>query len=150
MAMAQAVRITGSPRALATKVGLLATLLAVGVVVIGTYVDGKSHQTSEAPAVIGVAVAVGLIVFGGLVPQAIRAAGSGAEAARRWSIGLAAAGVLSLGAFWTGAPVVLGCAAALVASVSPVATRPRPVVAIGVATAIVTIVWTILSSTVFS
>jgi hypothetical protein len=59
--------------------------------------------------------------------------------------------VLSLAAFWTGAPVILGAAAALTASALPSASRTRNVTrGVGIAVAALTIVWTILQSTVMS
>ena len=157
MSMTQAVRtqfggLAGDPRVLAVRTGLVATALAVGVVLFGTYVNNSdSSQKSGGPALVGIAVAVGLVVFGLLVPRAIRAARGVEDNGQRWPIGLTIASVLSLAAFWTGAPVVLGAAAALAGSALPEVSRARRVtLGIGVAVAALTIVWTILSTTVMS
>lgn len=142
----------GAPRVLAAKIGAVATAVAVGVALFGTYVgNSDSSQRSAGPALVGIAVAIGLVVFCGLAPQAIGAARAAGQNGQRWSAALAVASVLSLAVFWTGAPVILGAAAALSGSELPEATRTRQIArGVGLAVAALTIAWTILQSTVMS
>jgi hypothetical protein len=110
-------------RDLVLKSGLASAVVAVGLVVYSAYGDShpKHQQTSAVPFLSAVAVVGALLAFGLLVPRGLRAAGRGADSAPRWALvpGIVALVLFPL-AFWTGLPLVLGSAAALVGS------RPRP------------------------
>jgi hypothetical protein len=89
----------------------------MALVVYGTYGDSQASdsQKSGMPSVLVGVVVVAALVFGLLAPMALRAVEAHRETGRRWAIGLAIASVLSLVAFWSGLPLLLGSAAALVA-----------------------------------
>jgi NADH:ubiquinone oxidoreductase subunit K len=95
------------------KVATAAAATAAALVAVGSY--GNDHQWSAVPFLIGLAVMISAVVFGLLVPRALHAIETGAPAARRWTIGHGIATLLSLVAFWTGAEVIIGSAAILLA-----------------------------------
>jgi len=148
-------------REVTTKTLLLRTGFAVAAlvafeVIYGAYGDPSApkHQRSEVPIVTGIGLAVAALVFGLLVPRAVHAVETGSPTARRWAVGFAAAAVVSLVAFWSGAPIVLGAAAALTGWLA----RRRPLtgkafdVAYGLGLCAVggTLVWTVLSNTIIT
>lgn len=139
---------SGSVRVRAAGVGALATALAIGVVVYGTYGDASadSQQKSAVPFLIGVVVVLSAVVFGLLVPWAARAARTrDAHALDRWGLALGGAAVVSMVVFWTGIPVVLGTAAA--ASASTRRGRASTVaIVLGAVAATVTVLWTVVNS----
>ena len=106
-------------RARAARVGGVMTILAAALVVYGTYGDSQASdsQKSGMPSVLVGVVVVALIVFGLLAPAGIRAAEAGRSTGTRWAVGLGIASVVSLVAFWSGLPLLLGGAAALIAKV---------------------------------
>jgi hypothetical protein len=103
-------------RARTARMGAGAAVLAMALVVYGAYGDAHASdsQKSAVPVLLGLVVVAAGIVYGLLAPSALRAVDSGAAAARRWAVGLAVASVLSLAVFWSGLPLVVGGAAALV------------------------------------
>jgi hypothetical protein len=103
-------------RARAARVGAVATVLAMALIVYGTYGDPKApdSQKSGMPSILVMAAVVAAIVFGVLVPLALRAVDAGAAGGRRWAIGLTVVSVLGLVVFWSGLPMIAGSAAALV------------------------------------
>jgi len=106
-------------RARSARVGGVMTILAMALVVYGTYGDSQASdsQKSGMPAVLVGVVVVAAIVFGLLAPAGIRAVEAGRSTGTRWAVGLGIASVVSLVAFWSGLPLLLGGAAALVARV---------------------------------
>jgi hypothetical protein len=106
-------------RARSARVGGVMTILAMALVVYGTYGDSQASDSQKdgMPSVLVGVVVVALIVFGLLVPMAIRAVEAGRPTGTRWAVGLGVASVVSLVAFWSGLPILLGGAAALVAKV---------------------------------
>lgn len=106
-------------RARSARVGGVMTILAMALVVYGTYGDSQASdsQKSGMPSVLVGVVVVALIVFGLLAPAAIRSVEAGRATGTRWAVGLGIAAVVSLVAFWSGLPLLLGGAAALVAKV---------------------------------
>lgn len=106
-------------RARSARVGGVMTILAMALVVYGTYGDSQASdsQKSGMPAVLVGVVVVAAIVFGLLAPAGIRAVEAGRSTGTRWALGLGIASVVSLVAFWSGLPLLLGGAAALVARV---------------------------------
>lgn len=103
-------------RARAARVGAVATVLTMALIVYGTYGDPEApdSQKSGMPFIFVMAAVVALIMFGVLVPLALRAVDAGAAGARRWAISLTIVSVLGLVVFWTGLPLIAGSAAALV------------------------------------
>ena len=104
-------------RALAARVGGVVTVLALALVAYGTYGDSQASdsQKSGMPSVMVGVVVVAAIVFGLLTPVALRAAEEGRDAGRRWAVWSGIVSVLSLVVFWSGLPLLVGSAAALVA-----------------------------------
>lgn len=110
-------RISGNGgRARAARVGAVATLLAMALIVYGTYGDPKASdsQKSGMPFVLAMALVVAVVMFGVVAPLALRAVAAGAPGGRRWAIGLTTVSVLGLVVFWSGLPLIAGSAAALV------------------------------------
>jgi hypothetical protein len=103
-------------RARAARVGAVATVLAMALIVYGTYGDPKApdSQKSGMPSVLVMAAVVSIFTFGVLVPIALRAVDARGAGGRRWAISLAVVSVLGLGVFWSGLPLIAGSAAALV------------------------------------
>lgn len=103
-------------RARAARVGAVATVLAMALIVYGTYGDSKApdSQKSGMPSVLVLAAVVSIITFGVLVPLALRAVEAGDASGRRWATGLTIVSILGLGVFWSGLPLIAGSAAALV------------------------------------
>lgn len=104
-------------RARSARVGGVVTILAMALVVYGTYGDSQASdsQKSGMPSVLVGVVVVAALIFGLLAPMALRAVEAHRETGRRWAIGLAVASVLAIVVFWSGLPLLLGSAAALVA-----------------------------------
>lgn len=103
-------------RARAARIGVGVAVLAMALVVYGAYGDSQasSSQKSGVPILLAfVAVAAG-VVYGLLAPLAQRSVARKAPAARRWAVGLSVVSVLSLVIFWSGLPLIIGGAAALV------------------------------------
>jgi protein-S-isoprenylcysteine O-methyltransferase Ste14 len=84
-------------------------------VVYGVYGDpdvATNGQESSMPFLIAFALAGAVVVFGVLAPRALR---PGANTGR-WGLGFSLAGLLSVFAFWSGLPVILGAAGILAGS----------------------------------
>jgi len=110
-------RISGNGgRARAARVGVVATLLAMALIVYGTYGDSQASdsQKSGMPFVLVMALVVAVVTFGVLAPLALRGVSAGAAGGRGWAIGLTTVSVLGLVVFWSGLPLIAGSAAALV------------------------------------
>jgi hypothetical protein len=103
-------------RARAARVGAVATLLAMALIVYGTYGDSHASdsQKSGMPFVLVMALVVAVVTFGALAPLALGAVASGNAGGRRWAIGLTTVAVVGLVVFWSGLPLIAGSAAALV------------------------------------
>jgi len=103
-------------RARAARIGAGVAVLAMALVVYGAYGDSQASnsQKSAVPFLLVFVAIAAAIVYGLLAPLAQRAVVERSPAARRWAIGLSVASVLSLVAFWSGLPLILGGAAALV------------------------------------
>lgn len=103
-------------RARAARVGVVAAVLAMALVVYGTYGDSQApdSQKSGMPFVLVMAAVAAIVTFGVLAPRALRAVDAGTAGGRRWAVGLAVVSVLGLAVFWSGLPLIAGSAAALV------------------------------------
>jgi hypothetical protein len=119
-------RVGDGGRAQAARVGAVATVLALALVVYGTYGDPKapSSQKSGMPSILVIAVVLGIVVFGFLAPRALRAVDVAGAAGRRWAVGLTTVAVVGLVVFWTGLPLIVGSAAALVGRAGRESRRP--------------------------
>jgi hypothetical protein len=104
-------------RARSARVGGVMTILAMALVVYGTYGDSQASdsQKSGMPAVLVAVVVVAAIVFGLLAPAGIRAIEAGRSSETRWAVSVGVASVVSLVVFWSGLPLLLGGAALLIA-----------------------------------
>jgi len=102
-------------RATATKLGAATIVGAAALAIYGAYGDphAKSNQISGVPFLIVIAAVVAVLVFGVLVPRALRAVHAGTPAASRWAAGHGVVAALAIPVFWSGIPLVLGTAAIL-------------------------------------
>jgi hypothetical protein len=109
-------RIGGNGRARAARVGAAATVLALALIVYGTYGDSQASdsQKSGMPFVLVMAAVAAIVTYGVLAPLALRAVAAGATAGRRWAVGLTTVSALGLVVFWSGLPLIAGSAAALI------------------------------------
>jgi hypothetical protein len=141
---------------LTIRTALAVAALVVFEVIYGAYGDPNAghDQRHEVPVVAGIGLAVTALVFGLLVPRAMRAVEAASPTAGRWAIGFTVCAVVSLAAFWSGAPIVLGAAAALTGWTA----RRRALAGkafdlaygVGLFAVVATIVWTILSNAILS
>jgi hypothetical protein len=85
-------------------------------VVYGAYGDShaSSSQKSAVPFLLVIVAVAATVVYGLLTPLALRSVAGQGPAGRRWAVGLSVASVLSLAIFWSGLPLILGGASALV------------------------------------
>jgi hypothetical protein len=104
-------------RARAARVGGVVAIVTMALVVYGAYGAAKASasQKSGVPFEIIIVAVVAVVVYGLLAPLALRAVESGRAAGRNSAVALAVVSVLSLAMFWSGLPLILGGAAALVA-----------------------------------
>jgi hypothetical protein len=103
-------------RARAARVGAVVAILTMALVYYGAYGDAKasSSQKSGVPFLVIIVAVLAAIIYGLLTPIALRRAEAPAASGSRWAVGMAVVSFLSLAVFWTGLPVVLGPAAAMV------------------------------------
>ena len=97
----------------ATKVGIAAFVAAAPLAVYGAYGDPhpKANQKSGVPFVIVMGAVVAGVVFGLLVPRAVRAIREERARSARWALTHSiVALVLTPVAFWSGLPIVIGAA----------------------------------------
>ena len=97
----------------AIEVGIAAFVAAAALAVYGAYGDRhpKADQKSAVPAVVVAGAIVAAIVFGALVPRALRAIREERARSARWALGHSiVALVLTPLAFWSGLPIILGAA----------------------------------------
>lgn len=157
--MSQAVlrsnEITGDGhRARAARIGAGVAVLAMALIVFGTYADSKasSSQKSGVPFLLVIAAVMAAVVYGVLTPIALRAVATGAGSARRWAVGFTVVAVLSLVVFWTGLPLIAGGAAALTGHAARQSQHGSRAFAaawwLGLAAAALTVIVTVLGSTV--
>lgn len=107
---------TASPMARSIRWGLASLAVGAAVAVYGAYGDPhpKASQEHAVPFICGVLAVVAVAIFGALVPAGLRGITSRPG---RWSGWALTVGIVALVAtpvaFWSGLPVVLGTAAAL-------------------------------------
>jgi hypothetical protein len=141
-------------RARAARIGAGVAVLAMALVVYGTYGDSQasSSQKSALPFLLIIDAVIAAIVYGLLAPIADRAVSTGAPVARRWAVGFTVASVVSLAVFWSGLPLLLGGATALVGhsgrSVAPGSRTFGAAWWLGWVAAAVAVVVTVLGNTV--
>jgi len=141
-------------RSRCARIGAGAAALAMAVVVYGTYGDShaSSSQKSGMPFLLVVVAVLAAVVYGFVAPTALRAVANGSTSARRWAVGLAIVSVLSLAVFWSGLPILVGGAAALVGHSGRSLPRSSRAYAaawwIGLSAASLSVVVTILGNTV--
>ena len=73
----------------------------------------RANQESGVPFLVAIDVVAAALVFGLLVPRLLRAIVDGSPRAARGAVLCGVAALVSMVAFWSGAPLVLGGAAAL-------------------------------------
>lgn len=139
-------------RALVAKSATAAAAAAAALVVVGSY--GNDKQWSAVPFLIGLAVVVSALDFGLIVPRALHAIETGASSARRWTVGHGVVTVLLLAVFWSGAELVVGTAAILLAVVGRrrgAATERvcRATMWVAATAMTLSVVWTLLNAVAF-
>jgi hypothetical protein len=116
----------------ARTIGTLAVLLTAGALAFANFVAEGDHGGPGPYAVtLGGCLLVALLLFGRVVPRASDPAKAGA-----W---IAALAVVTLPVFWSGLPIVLGCAA-IAAGVRSATTTGTMVAAVGALAATATTV----------
>lgn len=138
-------------RALLAKVAVAAAAGACVLIAIGA--AGSGDQWSEVPFLIGVAVIVCAIVFGLLVPRGLHAIETGTPTATRWIVGHGVASVILLGVFWTGAELIVGTAAILLAvtgrrRIAASGSRYRLTLWLAGSAMVLSVAWTVLNTAV--
>lgn len=102
-----------SNRLRAAGVGAVVAAAAAGLVTYAAYGDSNApqHQKDAVPSIIVIAVVVAALVFGALVPKALRALEENGARRHLWALIPAIIGVIATVAFWSGVPLVIGAAA---------------------------------------
>lgn len=104
-------------RLVSAGIGLLAMGVASGLIWYGAY--GGSHpqknQEDAVPFLIVTAAVAAVVVFGLVVPLALRSVRERRSRGTTWALVLAIVATLTIIAFWSGAPVLIGAAGLLVA-----------------------------------
>jgi hypothetical protein len=106
----------GAVRGLAAKAGVAAALAGAAFAYYGAYGDPhpKASQQAGVPSLVVGVVVVSAIVFGLLVPAGLRAIRDGRASAARWGLAHSiVALLLTPVAFWSGVPLAVGVAGAL-------------------------------------
>jgi chromate transport protein ChrA len=136
------------------KIGTAAVAAAAVLDVYAAYGDSQrqTNQTAAVPFLIAVCAVVAALVFGVVVPKGLRAVQDRATSAGRWALGTAVASAVLLVAFWSGLPLVVGAAGALLgrrARDRGDATRPeRAALPVSVVAMVVCVVVTIIGNAV--
>ena len=97
---------------------------AVALSVFSVYADGslsgsqQASQEAALPWIIAVAVIVGGLLFGLVVPRLLRS-----RSISGCALALGLAGILTMAAYWSGLPVIFGAAALLVGTTARRAAR---------------------------
>lgn len=152
---------TGSVRGLAVKAGVAAAAAGAALAVYGAYGDPhpEASQESVVPFLVAAVVLVSVIVFGLLVPRALRAAREGNARAAWWGLTASVTAlVLAPVAFWSGIPLVVGAAGLFLGADGRRWASARGAPAKGYTAALViglivvagSIAWTVLGNTVLS
>ena len=93
------------PRSLATFVAVAGVALAAGLAAWGTFSE-NDHEKGEYLVVLGIIGVAALVVFGWIVPRALRNQSGGVA-----GLVLGVLAVLTIAAFWSGLPPVLAAGA---------------------------------------
>jgi hypothetical protein len=115
-AMTQSARGPVSPNRLQTAgLGLVVAAAASGLVAYAAYGDptAPQHQKDAVPSIIVIAVVIAAAVFGALVPKALTALDGNGERRHLWALVPAIVALLTTVAFWSGVPLIIGVAAAM-------------------------------------
>jgi hypothetical protein len=118
MEMSQTLKTAAGPAArmrtwrMPALMGTAAAVVAAAIAVYGAYGDPhpKSSQESGVPFLVIVDLAVAALLFGLVVPRALR---SGSV---RWGLVPSILALVGVLAFWSGVPFVVGAAGALIAA----------------------------------
>lgn len=134
--------------------GAAAAVVAAGVAIYGAYGDPHSQasQESAVPFLVIVDVVVTALLFGLLVPRALR---SGSV---RWGLITSIVSVVALAAFWSGVPIAVGAAGALIGAQGRQRARDNgtragghtAALVLGAVAVVATVAWTVLGNTVLS
>lgn len=160
MEMSQTLQTSAGPAArartwqLAALAGAATAVVAAGIAIYGAYGDPhpKPNQESGVPFLVVVDVVLAALVFGLLVPLALRGGSA------RLGLVTSIVSVVALAAFWSGAPIVLGAAGALIGAQGRQRARENgtrtgahtAALVLGAAAVAVTVVVTVLGNTVLT
>ena len=94
--MSQLTEQSTSIRAVAARIGAVVAVVAVGLVLYGTYGDptASNSQKSSVLAVVAITLVGTALVFGLLVPAGLRAIAARSATASRWTLGHTITGML--------------------------------------------------------
>jgi hypothetical protein len=147
------------PRPVA-RIGVAVAIAASGLAGYAAYGDphANSSQRSAVPVLVGIAIVVSAAFFGLLVPRLVNAIRAASPRAARGATVCGVAALVSTVAFWSGVPLVLGVAAALlgadgrqVARAGGMASRPYTAALIlGVIAVVGSVAITVLGNTVLA
>ena len=106
-----------SPRLVSAGLGLLMLGAASALAWYAAYGDQhpKQDQKDAVPSIIVMAAIAAVVVFGVLVPMALRSVRERRDRATTWALALGVAAFLTIVAFWSGIPLIVGAAGAWVA-----------------------------------
>lgn len=143
-------------RLVAAGVGLLA--LGVGSLLAWYAAYGDPHpkqdQKDAVPAEIVIAAVVAAIVFGALLPMALRSVREHRDRATTWALAMSIVSFATIMAFWSGIPVIIGTAATWVAwegraIALRAADRARPytiALVLGAIAVVLPLAWTVVNN----
>ena len=144
----------------AARIGVAVAIAASGLTVYAAYGDSHagSSQRSAVPVLVGIVLVVAAAVFGLLVPRLLNAIRNVSPRAARGATVCGVAAFVSMVAFWSGVPLVLGAAAALLGAdgrravrASGMASRPYTATLIlGVIAVVGSVAMTVLGNTVLA
>lgn len=145
-------------RLVAAGVGLLTLGAGSALAWYAAYGDPhpKQDQKDAVPSTIVVAAVVAAVVFGVLVPMALRSIREQGSRPTTWAMTLSVVAFLTLAVFWSGIPLIIGTAAAWVAwegraTALQVAVRPKLytiALVLGGIAAVLPVLWTVVNNEV--
>ena len=138
------------------QAALLTIVGASAVIVYGAYGDPepKAEQQAAVPFLVLAVMLVAALIFGWLLPKALSSRKESETGINRWAMTLSVIGMLLVPVvFWSGLPIVVGGAGALLGSQRRSAESPqpspsrRPAVVVGVVAILADVGLIILSNT---
>lgn len=122
-----------------------ALAISLFVIIYGAYGDSHAPQSQkDGVPFLAIVAAIGAVVLLGIVARfALRSSHS-----ERWALGLAIISAASLPAFWSGAPILIGAAAAVTGKSARPSRMAAAAVIIGCLAAVAAVAVTVLGNTI--